>query len=112
VAATMRALESDASGAVNVADAKVAPIGKVLRVILARIDAAVSLRFVPRPVAWAAAAALEAVWPTRRAPRGPLLTRYLVAPLADEYTLDISRARDVLGYVPRWNYLTGPLTDA
>jgi nucleoside-diphosphate-sugar epimerase len=28
---------------------------------------------------------------------------------ADEHTVDITRAREQLGYVPRWSYRDGPL---
>jgi hypothetical protein len=33
----------------------------------------------------------------------------VVAQLADEHTVDISRARAMLGYLPRWTYRDGPL---
>jgi nucleoside-diphosphate-sugar epimerase len=40
---------------------------------------------------------------------GPPLTRYAVMHLSDDHTLDITRARALLGYAPRWTFRDGPL---
>jgi nucleoside-diphosphate-sugar epimerase len=57
-------------------------------------------RRLPRPVAMAMAGLLEALARVGRSRREPLLTRYSVCVLADTMTLDITRAREYLGYHP------------
>lgn len=111
VHAVERALEVQVSGPFNVSDAAPASVSHLLAVMLARVGIRAELTFVSRTVAWWSAAALETVWPVRRAPRGPVLTRYVVEQLADEHTLDISRAGAELGYVPRWSVLDGAMVD-
>jgi nucleoside-diphosphate-sugar epimerase len=56
-------------------------------------------RRLPRPVAMTMAGLLEAIARVSRR-REPLLTRYSVCVLADTMTLDITRAREYLGYWP------------
>jgi nucleoside-diphosphate-sugar epimerase len=111
VHAVERALALGVSGPFNVSDAAPAPMSYLLAALLVRMGNPARLTFVPRAAAWWAAAALETAWPSRRAPRGPVLTRYLVEQLADEHTLDISRAQAELGFAPRWSVLDGALTD-
>lgn len=53
------------------------------------------LRSIPYPVAYAAAGLAEAL------PGRPRLTRYAVSQLGLERTLDITKARELLGYSPR-----------
>jgi len=96
----------DASGAFNVTDGETTSLDELLRVLLARAGAPTRIVYIPRSIAWRVAAALESVWPSDRVPRGPLLTRFVVAQLADEHTLDISRARAILEYAPRFSYRT------
>jgi nucleoside-diphosphate-sugar epimerase len=55
---------------------------------------------VPRPVATALAAACETAWRALPLPGAPPLTRFVVWISALECTLDDSRARAELGYVP------------
>jgi nucleoside-diphosphate-sugar epimerase len=57
-------------------------------------------RSVPAPVARAAAAAAETAWRILRRSDEPPLTRFAVWASSLECTIDISRARDELGYVP------------
>ena len=110
VAAVECALGTAARGAFNVADPSPASIGDLLTTVLSRVGASVTVRYIPRSIAWGVATVLESAWPSRRAPRGPLLTRYLVTQLADEHTLDITGAREHLGYSPQWTFRDGPLT--
>lgn len=110
VIAVMRAIEArDVSGTFNISDGKDASVEELLDTILSRLVVPTNLVFVPRATAWAAAAVLEAMWMRGSATRGPYLTRYAVSQLADEHTLDITRAREVLRYAPRWSYRDGPL---
>ena len=93
----------------NVSDGDDASVGELLGTMLRRHGLAPRLLFVPRPLAWGAATAGE--WWARalRREREPTLTRYVVANLADECTLDISRARSALGYAPRHTFRDAPL---
>jgi nucleoside-diphosphate-sugar epimerase len=109
--AVARALETPAvRGIFNISDAEAVSADELLRTILARQGVPPNILYVPRAVAWCFAVACELVWPVGDAPRGPPLTRYLVENLADDHTVDITRARVVLGYEPRWSYRDGPLT--
>ena len=91
-------------GPFNISDEEPAIVDDLLRTILSRAGIVATPRYVPRSVAWAAASLLERAWLSHRPPRGPPLTRYLVSHLADEHTLDITRAREVLGYAPEGSY--------
>ncbi len=101
--------DGSGGGVFNVSDAETVSVDALLHTVFARLGVAVRLAHIPRAVAWGAARLLEHVWPSTGGRRGPPLTRYVVGQLADEHTLDITRARTVLGYVPRWTYRDGPL---
>jgi nucleoside-diphosphate-sugar epimerase len=64
-------------------------------------------RSIPAPVARAAAAAAETVWRILRRSGEPPLTRFAVWVSSLECTLDISRARDELGYEPVRSHADG-----
>ena len=66
--------------------------------IAARLSRPVRIVALPRPVAMAAAAALEGA--AQLTGREPLLTRYTVAALGWSRTFDLSHARDALGWAP------------
>ena len=102
--------DTSVGGAFNVSDADTVSVDALLRTVLARTGVAIRLVHVPRAVAWGAATLLERLWVSTEGRRGPPLTRYVVGQLADEHTLDITRARTVLGYVPRWTCHDGPLS--
>jgi nucleoside-diphosphate-sugar epimerase len=59
---------------------------------------------VPATAAGLAAAVVERLHRSVLSSRAPLLTRFLVAQLAFDFTLDIRRAVDVLGYRPTRSY--------
>lgn len=59
---------------------------------------------VPAAAAWRAAAAVEQLHRSMVLSRAPLRTRFLVAQLAFDFTRDIQRAIDVLGYRPTRSY--------
>lgn len=93
------AIASEARGTFNVADAEI----PTLREILATIDRALGGRgvvFIPKLLATAASVVYEGIARLRRTSQAPMLTRYIVAQLTSEYTLDINRARRILGYRP------------
>lgn len=108
--AVERALRMPAMrGVFNVADADTPTVDELLTTVLERIGSRARVRYIPRRTAWRAAALCEWVWRARGIDRPPPLTRYVVAQLADEHTVDITRARELLGYAPRWSYRDGPL---
>jgi 2-alkyl-3-oxoalkanoate reductase len=107
VQACLLAARADAvSGFFNVADAEPVVLDDALRAFLtARGSAAVPL-YLPFRVAYAAAALAEArAIAVRRirvskGAKPPRLTRYAVRHLSVERTLDITAARELLGYLP------------
>jgi len=112
VSAVTRALVSVPIGVFNVADAETATVDELLRTVLSRAGVATKIVHVPRAIAWQIAAALERIWPNREGRSGPMLTRYAVMHLSDDHTLDITRARTLLGYAPTWTFRDGPLTES
>jgi nucleoside-diphosphate-sugar epimerase len=57
-------------------------------------------RSIPRPLAWAAATALEAAWRVLPLPGEPPLTRTFLALSAQRMTVDDAKARREMGYQP------------
>lgn len=102
VHAILCALDGDAAGTFNVADAQAPRLGDLLQAIDAELHGN-GVAYIPRRAAWLAALVLETVARATRGTRGaaPLLTRYIVSQLASEYTLEITRAQNVLGYAPQ-----------
>lgn len=108
VIAVERALETREEGTFNVADADAVTLDVLLRTMLRRHGVSDSLSYIPRALAWPLAAALENIWRAAGVAHAPPLTRFMVINLADEFTLDLARARECLGYVPRWCYRDEP----
>jgi 2-alkyl-3-oxoalkanoate reductase len=102
---------SCASGTFNVTDGEDVPVDTLLRTMLGRHGMSVRIVYIPRAVAWTVAVASERLWGVAGAAHEPRLTRYVVQNLADECTLDVTRARTMLGYSPRWTYRDGPLIE-
>lgn len=89
---------TDASGPFNIADEVVPTMDALLRRMLQQCGVADDVIYVPRAIAWRVAQVAE--WANGRGggEREPLLTRYLVSNMADTCVLDLTRARNVLGY--------------
>ncbi|WP_045836501.1 NAD(P)-dependent oxidoreductase [Hyphomicrobium sp. 99] len=64
-------------------------------------------RSAPFGLAWYIAAAMEAVWRTFRLPSKPPITRQTLRMIGQDFTLNISKARRDLGYVPVINWADG-----
>lgn len=94
-------------GIFNIADNKDVSVNELLHTLLRGHGTNTRLLFVPRSVAWAAAGVGEWLCRVARSSRAPRLTRYLVAHIADERTLDLTRAINVLGYSPQYGYRDG-----
>lgn len=97
------------SGTFNVTDDEDVTVDALLGTMLTRHGLDARIAYIPRGVAWALAVAGERLMSALGASHEPRLTRYVVQNLADEYTLDVSRARAALGYTPRWTYRDAPL---
>jgi len=109
VHAVERVLESPVThGIFNVADREEASVDELLRTLLTLHGAEPRLFYIPRPIAWVAATASEQVLRLAGTPRAPGLARYLVSKVADEHTLDLTRAYNLLGYAPRYTFRDGP----
>lgn len=99
--ACLLAASTDAGGVFNVTDAEPVDLAEALRTILAARSIPAQVRFVPLAVAWPIAYAIEKAHTLSRRRTPPRLTRYAVTHLAHERTLDITSARNVLGYRPK-----------
>jgi nucleoside-diphosphate-sugar epimerase len=93
-------LRGKPTGIFNVADDAPVRLDTALRAVLVAIGRDVRIVYLPRTLAYAAGALLEWVFAPLGAKQGPCLTRYRVVQLADEYTLDLTRAKTLLGYRP------------
>lgn len=103
---------SGAHGAFNVADdGDPLTAADLLHRLLGAAGHPTDLLPVPAAVAMAVAAAGEWACRALGTRRGPPFTRYAVAQLAAEHTLDTTRARERLGYRPRWRAGEGPVRD-
>ncbi len=97
-------LSAGAEGVFNIADAECPLVDELLEATFERLALPTRLIHLPRRVAWAVAWTVEMAARRLGRAREPLLTRYVVASLADEHRLDIARARESLGYDPRWTF--------
>ena len=101
VAATVLSCAPGApDGVYNIADAQPVTVGTALRDLLAARGLPVRVRRLPVGPAWALAGAAETVWRLARRPHPPRLTRYAISHLAVERTLDLTAARERLGFHP------------
>jgi 2-alkyl-3-oxoalkanoate reductase len=92
------ALRSDATGAVNVADPTAGTKHELLMRMLRRVGGPERIAYVPPRAAWAFANVADATHLYGRLPR-PIVTRYQLSHLMHDFVYDLSRARDLLGYV-------------
>jgi nucleoside-diphosphate-sugar epimerase len=92
--------EGSAQGIYNIADDVPVSMDEVLRTVLAATGWRPRVVYLPRALAYAVGAALEFVHAALALRRGPRLTRYRVVQIADDFTLDLTRARRDLGYRP------------
>jgi nucleoside-diphosphate-sugar epimerase len=109
VLAVRRALDpATPRGIYNIADDVPVVLSAVLREFLERRGVKARLVAIPYGAAFAAAGAMEAA--ARLTRTRPRLTRYAVSQLGMERTLDLSAARDRLGYRPAPTSLDGAET--
>jgi nucleoside-diphosphate-sugar epimerase len=101
------AVDSTQSGIFNVADRLSPTLDELIQTFLEAARLPSRVVHVPAWCAWPVGAVAETIWALARQRRPPLITRYLVAQLAQEYTLDLTRARRILGYEPQVGYHGG-----
>ncbi|TDD85754.1 NAD(P)-dependent oxidoreductase [Actinomadura darangshiensis] len=89
-----------ASGVFNIADAAPVTIDDAFREILRERGIRARPVYVPVRAARPLAAVAEGLFLLARRPEPPRITRYAISHLALERTLDITAAREVLGYDP------------
>jgi nucleoside-diphosphate-sugar epimerase len=102
-----RAVDGKVSGIFNVADPMSPTLDELIQTFLEAARLPPRVVHVPAWCAWPVGAVAETIWALTRQRRPPLITRYLVAQLAQEYTLDLTRARRILGYEPQVDYHGG-----
>ena len=109
VSAVRRGLQpSSPRGVYNVADDTPVLLSAVLHEFLQRRGIGARIGSIPYGAAFALAGSLEAA--ARVTGRRPRLTRYAVSQLGRERTLDLTRARELLGYRPAPTSLAGAET--
>lgn len=97
------ALETKAADgrAYNITNGEPREFGALVEWLFGRMGVTPRFRRLNRPFAYAAAAALEALYLPLGARAEPPLTRYTLSTIAFSQTLDIAKARAELGYSPR-----------
>lgn len=98
--------------AYNITNGEPALLREVLEDLFTLMGTPLRTFSLPYPVAYGAGALLEGVHRLLPFLGEPMLTRYTVGVLAKSQTLDITRAREQLGYVPRVSLQEGLRTFA
>lgn len=96
--ATELAIESDATGAFNIADPTAATKQELLSTALRRIGRPERIFYIPGDAAWAFANVADATHLYGRLPR-PIVTRYQLSHLLHDFVYDLSKACGELGYI-------------
>ena len=107
VHAIERAIDGSMCGTFNIADRVEPTVDELLQAVLAAADLPARIAYVPAAVAWPLSTAFEAIALVLGLSHPPRLTRYVVAQLTQEYTLDLTAAVERLGYRPTRTYGEG-----
>ena len=110
VEAVMRALDTShglQGQAFNISGGEVVPIAHIVEDVCERAGIVPRWRTMPLAPALLAARMAETIALMRREPREPVVTRYGLGLFAFEQSLDISRAKDVLGWAPQVRFADG-----
>lgn len=91
------AIESDATGAFNIADPTAATKQELLTTALRRTGRPAEIFYIPAGPAWAFANIADATHLYGRLPR-PILTRYQLSHLMHDFVYDLTKARTKIGY--------------
>ena len=87
--------------AYNISNGQPVPLWDVVNYVMRRLDLPPVTAHMPYPLAWSVAALNEGLCYLRPGRPEPVLTRMGMAVLAKDFSLDIGRARQFLGYEPR-----------
>jgi nucleoside-diphosphate-sugar epimerase len=101
------AVDGSARGTFNIADSVEPTVDELLREVLRVSDLPARIVYAPTALAWPLSTAVESIARVLALRHSPRLTRYVVAQLAQEYTLDLSAAVERLGYRPTRTYVDG-----
>ncbi len=101
------AVEAPAQRVFNIADGTPCNLWQLLQLIGTELELPLIERQLSYATAMRIAGFMELIWRVGRLPNEPLLTRYSVSVLGLTQTLDISAARDVLGYAPKYSTEAG-----
>jgi 2-alkyl-3-oxoalkanoate reductase len=91
----------------NIADDEPISMRQLLTLFAEAMGWQVELVFIPRALALSVASVTEWGYQALRLQQSPTLTRYSVYQLASNYTLNLERAKAVLGYQPPYRYQDG-----
>jgi nucleoside-diphosphate-sugar epimerase len=91
----------------NITDERVATVDEILRAFLQTMGYRERVLHINRTLAHGASACLEGIYRVAHRRTPPLITPYVVAQMTLDFTLDISKARRLLGYCPAYDYLDG-----
>lgn len=101
VAATLLACQPRSpAGIYNIADAEPIRIERALRMLMDERGLDVRIRHLPARPLWTIAPTVERAWRLAGSRTAPRLTRYAISHLAMERTLDLTAARERLGFRP------------
>jgi nucleoside-diphosphate-sugar epimerase len=91
----------------NITNGEPVPFVEALQMLFTKLDSKLKARRIPYRVAYALASAMELSAKLLQRDQEPLLTRYVVGILGLSQTLDITAAKEELGYVPRVSIESG-----
>jgi 2-alkyl-3-oxoalkanoate reductase len=91
----------------NIADAKTDSVNNILQSFKNALGIKEETLHINRQVALAIGKNLERIYKTLQITKPPLITPYIVAQMAQEYTLDIAKAKNYFGYDPPYIYEDG-----
>jgi 2-alkyl-3-oxoalkanoate reductase len=91
----------------NIADAKTDTVTNILGEFKQTLGIAEETLHLNRKLALGLGTGLEKLYKLLHLPAPPLITPYIVAQMAQEYTLDITKAQNLLGYQPPFTYREG-----
>lgn len=101
VAAALLACEPDSPpGTYNIGDTYPIPVETALRTLLNERQLDIRIRHLPLRPLWTIAPAIERLYRLAHSRKPPRLTRYAISHLAMERTLDLTAAREHLGFRP------------
>jgi nucleoside-diphosphate-sugar epimerase len=91
----------------NISDAKTDTVNNILAEFRKNFGITEEVLYLNKKIAVGAGTALEKIYQLLNLAKPPLITPYIVAQMAQEYTLDISKAQTRLGYEPLFTYPEG-----